>query len=282
MAERTPLLIAVAPNGARRMKANYPRLPVSSSEIVATAEQCLEAGAAMLHLHVRDDSGRHTLAPEHYNPVLEQLSQRVEDSMLIQVTSESAGVFDRYQQMEAMRSVVAESMSVAIRELVPDESAYDEAARFFEDMTERGVMLQYILYSPEDVGRYHMLIERGVIPHKRNFVLFVLGAYDRPDTSVSLGAFVDRNTSNSPWMCCAFGAQELAVMSQAASLNGHARVGFENNMTLPSGSDAASNSQLVALTAQQAKASGRHLANASWLRRLGTKLRGQPVAGALV
>jgi uncharacterized protein (DUF849 family) len=264
------------------MKADFPRLPVSSPEITATAEQCLEAGAAMLHLHVRDEAGRHTLAPEYYNPVLEALSNRVEGDMLIQVTSESAGIFDRHQQMEAMRSLSAESMSVAVRELVPDETAYEEAARFFEDMTAQSVMLQYILYSPEEVDRYHELIELGVIPQKRNFVLFVLGSYGKTESPVSLRSYVNRNTSNSPWMCCAFGAQELSVMSEAALLNGHARVGFENNMTLPSGSDAASNSQLVALTAQQAKASGRHLANASWVRRLGIKLRDQQAAETAV
>ena len=278
MPERQPLLLAVAPNGARQMKADCPRLPVTSQEIATTAVQCLEAGAAMLHLHVRDEAGRHTLAPDYYNPVLELVSQHVEDNMMIQVTSEAAGIFNRHQQMEAMRSVAAESMSVSIRELVPDESAYDDAARFFDDMTARGVLMQYILYSPQEVDYYHKLIERGVVPLQRNLVLFVLGQYDKPDTTVRLESYVEQNISNSPWMCCAFGVQELSIMGKAATMNGHARVGFENNTALPSGSAAHSNSQLVALTAELVVSKGRSLANAKWLRRLGAKLRGVELA----
>ena len=56
-----PCLIMVAPNGARKTKADHPALPITPAELAATASACLEAGAAAIHLHVRDRDGGHTL-----------------------------------------------------------------------------------------------------------------------------------------------------------------------------------------------------------------------------
>ncbi len=52
-----PVVIAVAPNGARKSKADHPRLPLTPSELAECAQDCLDAGASMLHLHVRDAAG---------------------------------------------------------------------------------------------------------------------------------------------------------------------------------------------------------------------------------
>ena len=55
------MMIAVAPNGARKQKTDHPALPISPAELAATAVQCQEAGACMVHLHVRDVQGGHSL-----------------------------------------------------------------------------------------------------------------------------------------------------------------------------------------------------------------------------
>ncbi len=65
--------VMVAPNGARRTKADHPRLPVAVDEIVSEAKACLEAGATALHAHVRDDQGRHSLDPGRYRELLSAL-----------------------------------------------------------------------------------------------------------------------------------------------------------------------------------------------------------------
>ena len=55
------LALMVAPNGARKSSADHPGLPITVDAIAAEAAACREAGAQALHLHVRDDAGRHTL-----------------------------------------------------------------------------------------------------------------------------------------------------------------------------------------------------------------------------
>ena len=56
-----PLVIAVAPNGARKTKKDHPALPIEPREFAIEAASCIEKGAAMIHLHVRDASGGHSL-----------------------------------------------------------------------------------------------------------------------------------------------------------------------------------------------------------------------------
>src|SRR5918995_4527363 len=55
------LLITVAPTGAETAKADFPQLPTTLEELVQTAQECEAAGAAMIHVHVRDDEHRPTL-----------------------------------------------------------------------------------------------------------------------------------------------------------------------------------------------------------------------------
>src|SRR3546814_14328753 len=91
------------------------------------------------------------------------------------------------QQMAAMRDLMPEACSLAIREIAPDAAAESDAAAFFAELHKAGVMLQYILYSDDDVPRFRDLKARGVVPGDKHFVLFVLGRYPADRKSVVNG-----------------------------------------------------------------------------------------------
>lgn len=55
------LIVTVAPNGAYKQPADHRALPITPQALAATARACLDAGAAMIHMHIRDAQGRHTL-----------------------------------------------------------------------------------------------------------------------------------------------------------------------------------------------------------------------------
>jgi len=57
----TPMILAVAPNGARKTQADHPAVPISPAELAATAAAAQAAGASMIHLHVRDGAQKHIL-----------------------------------------------------------------------------------------------------------------------------------------------------------------------------------------------------------------------------
>jgi len=270
----TPLILAVAPNGARKTQADHPAVPISPAEIAATAAAARAAGAAMIHLHVRDADLKHSLDVGAYREATAAVREAVGEEMIIQVTSEAVGLFTPEQQMAMVRELRPEAVSLAIRELVPEGG--EEAAREFLAWTVgAGILPQYILYAAEDVARFGRLQAEGVIPPGPAFLLFVLGRYTAGQRSVpnDLLAFLSEmeawpEASRLPWAICAFGPKETACVTAAATLGGHARVGFENNLFLPDGREARDNAELVAASAAAAAAIGRPLADAATARRL--------------
>ena len=262
------LIVTVAPNGARRTKRDHPALPLTADEIARTAAACREGGAAMLHLHVRDRDGRHSLDVEAYREAIAAVRRAVGDGLIIQATSEAGGRYGLGEQMAAVRALRPEAVSLALREIVPDAQAEREAAKFFAWLEKERVVPQFILYTAGDVARYQHLRGRGVIPAAHRFLLFVLGRYDTAKAAnpAELLPFLAALDGDAPWAVCAFGKRENACALAAAALGGHVRVGFENNLELCDGSRAPSNAALVKQVAQGAVLIGRELADADTAR----------------
>lgn len=265
------LILANAPNGASRTKADHPALPMTAPEIAATAAAILEAGAAMIHVHVRDREGRHLLDADAYREATAAIRAAVGGRLVVQVTTEAGGRYRPPEQMRVMRELVPEAMSVAIRELMPDAAAEPAAAEFLAWARRERVATQIILYSADEVRRYHDLKSRGVIPAGNDFPLYVLGRYRAGQTSSpdDLDPFIAVAAElgvKAPWSMCAFGRHEDACAAHAAALGGHVRVGFENNLWLPDGSVATDNAALIRLAAAAAAGVGRALATADEAR----------------
>ncbi len=267
---RSSFILAVAPNGARKTKADHPALPMTTAEIARTAAECREAGAAMIHLHVRDSEGRHSLDTDRYRAAIRAVRDEVGDDLVIQVTSEAVGVYQPSQQMEMVRDLRPEAVSLAVRELVPDAASESTAAEFFAWAVQERISLQFILYSPEDLTRFNDLVARGIVPGERQCVLFVLGRYakDQRSSPIDLLPFLRGEHEDHLWFICAFGPQETACAVAGAAMGGHARVGFENNLALPGGEIAASNAELVGATAAAVGAIGHRLASPQEARAL--------------
>lgn len=265
-----PLVLAVAPNGARKTAEDHPALPITPDEIARTAAACREAGAAMIHLHVRDREGGHTLDVEAYRAAIAAVRAAVGYDMVIQVTSEAVGIYHPLEQMAMVRELKPEAVSLAVRELVPYPAVEPDAAEFLRWLRQERILPQYILYSQADLWQLDKLIDRGVVPGEGHSVLFVLGRYAEGQQSdpTDLLPFLTANERGHPWALCAFGAREAACAVSAAALGGHARVGFENNLHLPDGSRAPDNAALVTTVAAGAAAIGRPLADADQARDL--------------
>ncbi|WP_420349170.1 3-keto-5-aminohexanoate cleavage protein [Pelagibius sp.] len=283
VADWAPLILTVAPNGARKTRKDHPALPIRPMEIAETAAAALEAGAAMIHLHVRDAEEKHSLDPAAYRDAIAAVREAVGEALVIQVTSEAVGIYTPEQQMAMVRALQPEAVSLAVREIVPDAAGEAEARPFLAWLAEAGILPQYILYDAADVTRFAALRAAGVIPGSPAFLLFVLGRYtpgQRSQPADLLPFMAARQAApeiaDLPWAVCAFGPKENACVTTAAALGGHARVGFENNLYRPDGALAADNADLVAAAAAAARIIGRPLADADAARRL---MRGETVGG---
>src|SRR5690606_31365073 len=122
--------IAVAPNGARRTREEHPRVPLTPREIAYAAAAAAEAGAAMIHLHIRTPDGEHTLDPATYREALDELRREIGHRMIVQITTDSLGRFSPRDQMSVVREVRPEAVSLALRELCPDVASEAEFAEF--------------------------------------------------------------------------------------------------------------------------------------------------------
>ena len=240
--------LMVAPNGARKQKSDHPAVPVSISETAQTALDCFHAGADSLHLHIRDTNGAHSLDPAIYKEAISATTELAPD-MAIQITTESAGIFNVTTQLHCLESTIPASASIAVRETARDTS---QAANIYGFCAEAKITVQHILYDTNDVVLLREWLAKGWVPAQMTSVLFVLGKYQPmvralPD---DLQPYLDATDGmNLDWTVCAFGRHELACAKAALQMGGNIRIGFENNTLLPDGSPAKNNAQTVAMAA---------------------------------
>jgi len=261
IAQATPTLICVAPNGARKLKHDHPAIPITPAELARDARACADAGAGLYHIHVRDDQGGHSLDPDRYRAALDAIHGAIGDRMILQITTEAVGIYDVATQMATVRAVVPPAASFALREFFPEHFDEGILRDFFGWVADVGVVPQFILYTPDEVSRLRSLIATGVIPFDNPPVLFVLGRYDDGPESDPAGitAFLKAWRDDGHWTICAFGPGEIAVAATALALGGNARIGFENNMSRPDGTPLGGNSEQVAHVAAIARALQRPL-----------------------
>jgi uncharacterized protein (DUF849 family) len=238
----------VAPNGARRGKADHPALPVTIGEIVAAAQTSHAAGAGGLHAHVRDAEGQHVLDAGLYSELIAEMA-RVVPAMLVQITTEAVGRYGAEEQRALIHAVMPTAVSVALGEMVRDGDPGD-ARRFYHWAAEAGIAVQHILYEPADLTRLQTLISTGVVPDGGTQLLFVLGRYSvgqksNPDDLLPWLDVLGRGAERADWAVCAFGQAETACLDAALRAGGKARVGFENNLHNADGSLARDNAERV-------------------------------------
>ena len=241
--------VIVAPNGARRTKADHPALPMTPAELSEVALACADAGAAMIHMHARKADGSHSLEIDDNRATYTAVKAAVGDRMLVQVTTEAIGIYQPEAQMQLIRELKPEAASFGLRELIPSKEHEQRASEFFAWVSDTGIIAQYILYSAEDLLYYLDLRDRGLLPAYNHHLLFVLGRYSAGmrSTPEDLTPFVAHlwKLKAVRWAVCAFGEREHDCLVEAVRLGGDARVGFENNLFAADGNPAKDNASQV-------------------------------------
>jgi 3-keto-5-aminohexanoate cleavage enzyme len=171
------VIVTVAPNGGRKTKADHPALPLSPDELARASAECLERGASMIHLHVRDRDGGHCLDPDAYRAAIACICQEVGDRLVIQITSESLGLFTPSEQRAAVLEANPEAVSLALRELAPEQADEKDFGLFLNKLKQMRIWPQIILYHPDEAERLGAMMKRGLIPFDAIAVLYVLGRF---------------------------------------------------------------------------------------------------------
>ncbi len=238
--------IMLAPNGARKTKADHSRLPMTVAELIAETRLAVQAGADGLHAHIRDSDGRHSLDAGLYRELLSETDQAF-PGLFVQVTTEAVGIYTASEQRSLVHELKPRAVSIGLREVTSD-GELGQVGRLFAFCMDEGIEVQHILYDEGDCSLFMRLKSDGIIPELRPQVLHVLGRYSVGQVSdpshvalrVQALQYIEVD-----WGLCAFGRNETECLIRALELGGNARIGFENNLEHPDGRVAESNADRV-------------------------------------
>lgn len=263
------LIITVAPVGAEVTRKSQPLLPVSPEEIMREAVAARQAGAAVIHLHVRDTAGRPTQDREIFARVMELI--RKETDLIIQFSTGGAvgmSAAERCQALELgplMASLSCGSCNFG-------EGVFDNPSSLLKDLARRmlaaGIKPELEIFEPGMVENALALMDAGLLkpPLHFNFVLGVPGA--APATPRQLLYLTETIPAGSTWSVAAMGRHQLPLTTLGIVLGGHVRVGFEDNIYYRRGELAQGNAPLVARAARLSREMGREIASPAEARRI--------------
>jgi 3-keto-5-aminohexanoate cleavage enzyme len=266
-----PLIISAALTGSWPTKAQNPALPVTVPEIAQAAIECREAGAAIVHLHMRNDEGKVTCDPERYAATRDLIRQAGCDVIINMSTGGGAGQTTDEQRMEPV-SLSPEVASFDCGSLNFGSTVFVNSPAFLDElaarMTRYGVLPEIECFEPGHVANALRLIGEGKLhsPHWFQFVLGVRGG--SPGTMPQLLHMLQMLPKGAHWSVCGIGRSQLPLGVTAMTMGGHVRTGFEDNLYYHKGELAKSNAQLVERLVRIASELGRPVATPDQAREI--------------
>ncbi|WP_110181439.1 3-keto-5-aminohexanoate cleavage protein [Nocardioides solisilvae] len=243
------LLVTVAPTGAETAKADCPQLPTTLEELVATARDCEAAGAAMVHVHVRDGDHRPTLDGGLLKETVAALRQ--ETDLVVQLST-GGSVHDPLAERLKVLDAEPDSCSLTMGTTNFGDDVFSNPWPFVVELyqlaQERAVVPEFELF---DLGQVHALVRLldryGLPAGGRVHVDLVMGVPGGMDGTASamVAAVHDLPAEVTSWSATGIGRTTLPVMLGALSMGGHLRVGMEDVLTISRGVPVESNAQLV-------------------------------------
>jgi uncharacterized protein (DUF849 family) len=241
-----PAILTAALTGPIATKADNPALPTTPEEIAEAARLAWEAGAAVAHVHLRDDDGRPTADLE----VARRTVGLIEDAcpVLIQL---STGVGldvpheDRIKLVEArprMATLNVCSMSFGAGEFRnPPEGVRRLAAR----MMELGIKPEIEIYDSGHLEVALSLLAEGLLVEPLTFSIVLGVKGGMAATPENLMFMVRQLPPTASWQVIAIGRSNLNMTAIGLAMGGHARTGMEDTLMLRRGVPASSNAELM-------------------------------------
>ncbi len=269
----TPMVITAAMVGAETTREQTPHLPITAEEIAEDAVKCREAGAAMVHLHVRTADGKPSQDAELFRAAIRAIRKRTD--IIIQTSTGGAvgmGVDERCGPLTLTGADRPDMATLTTGTVNFGQDVFWNPRPLVRDIAKR---IRALGIKPEiecfDVGMLdeaNVLAKEGLVdlPAHYDFVLGVPGALSaRVD---ALEFMIKSLPEGSTWTVAAVGRHQLPFVEEAAVRGGNARVGLEDNIFVSKGVLAKGNWELVAEAAKRAKAKGRTLATPAEARKI--------------
>jgi len=249
-------LITVAPTGAESAKDAVPALPVTMDELVNTAIQCEQAGAAVIHVHIRDDAARPTLDLVRLTDTV--LALREATDLVVQLSTGGA-VTDSFEHRLAVLDAGPDACSLTCGTVNFGADVFMNPWGFITELYARtqelGIVPEFELFDFGHIATLHRLLAELGKPaggHVHcDLVMGVPGGM--PGNAATLVQAVAALPPSATWSATGIGRTSLPVLFAALAAGGHLRVGMEDTVSYARGRPVASNAELVARAAAAAE-----------------------------
>lgn len=263
------LIITAAISGAELTRERLPHLPVTPAEIAAEAKACREAGAAVIHLHVRDEAGNPTQNRECFREAMEAIA--AETDVIIQPSTGGAVGMTPAERLQPV-SLKPEMATLTTGSVNFGQEVFlnplPEIEEFAACMLEMGVKPELEVFDVGMIDNALALLKKGLIREPLHFD-FVMGVHGGiPGTPKNLLHLAETVPPGSTWSVAGIGRVQLPLGIMAVILGGHVRVGFEDNIYYRKGVLAESNAVFVSRIAGIAAETGRETATPGEARKI--------------
>ena len=269
---QNPCIICVAITGSLPIKADNPAVPITIAEQVESTHAAFEAGAAIMHAHVRDDEGKPTSDPERFARLKEGVEQHC-PGMIIQLsTGGRSGAGQTRGGMLPLRpdmaslSVGSNNFPTRVYENPPDLVDWLAAEMLKYDVKPEveAFDLSHILKAAEMKAKGQL----AGVP----YVQFVMGVRNAMPADRDVFDYyiktVNRLFPGAPWCAAGIGPAQIVLNDWAVSSGGHARTGLEDNVRLDKTTLAPSNAALVGRVVALCEKYGRPVATPAQARQM--------------
>ncbi|GAA1023183.1 3-keto-5-aminohexanoate cleavage enzyme [Acrocarpospora pleiomorpha] len=248
-------LITVAPTGAEADKSRTPALPVTLDELVATAIACQAAGAAVIHVHIRDDKARPTLDLPRLKDTVAALRART--SLIVQLSTGGA-VTDPFEDRLNVLEASPDACSLTCGKVNFGDDVFMNPWGFITDLyqatQEKGIAPEFELFDLGHISTLHRLLATYGPPHGGrihcDLVMGVPGGFDGDLRTIATA--VQSLPDGATWSATGIGRTSVPVLLAALSAGGHLRVGMEDTLTFAKGRPVRDNAELVTRAASAA------------------------------
>ncbi len=267
------LIITAAICGAEVTKEKNPNLPYTVKEIGKEAESAYNAGASIIHLHVREDNGTPTQNKERFRACIEEIKKKCSDIIIQPSTGGVVGMTneERLQPIYLEPPPEMATLDCGTMNFGGDEifvNTENTIIYFAEEMNKRGIKYELECFDKGMIDMALRLHNKGYIkdPMHFNFMLGVIGGISA--SIRDLNFLVNSIPENSTFSVGAVGRHEFPMVTLSIIMGGHARVGFEDNVYLSKGVLAKSNGELVEKVVRISKELGRAIATPGEARKI--------------
>jgi uncharacterized protein (DUF849 family) len=245
----TPCIISVAITGSLPKKKDNPAVPISVSEQVESTQAAFEAGATLVHLHVRNDDETPTSAPERFAQVLDGI-RRHAPGIITQVST--GGRSGAGHERGAMLSLRPDMASLATGSVNFPTRVYDNSPELVEWLA--GEMKQYGVKPEIEAFDLSMIFQAVAMQRAGQIVgplhiQFIMGIKNAMPVDREVFEFyvktLNRLAPDATWTGAGIGREQRTLAKWSLELGGHCRTGLEDNVRLDKDTLAPSNAALV-------------------------------------